>query len=225
MTSEKERHGVMTYVTKINGLTVKTGDIICTTDGGAPVLAGQFWRFIGKIVPGDVDHVAIYIGPGGRCVESGAKGRVNSFEVTGEAWDPFTMKRQRGGVIDTLYGIAYPLAGRGLTEQKENEIRQAVAGYCLAQAEARKPYNLNFLNSKTEDAFYCSQLAYQAYLKHGIDLNTGMGVPDVPGTESIIFPQEIWSGCVHAEVAPQDRPGAFRKWLSRVREAVFDSRA
>ncbi len=211
----------MVYERKINGLTVKTGDIICTTDGGATVLAGQFWRLIGKIVPGDVDHVAVYIGPDGRCVESGAKGRVISYEMTGSVWDPLTMRRQRGGVIDTLYGIAYPLAERGLLEQKENEIRQAVADYCLAQADERKPYNLNFFNSRTEDAFYCSQLVYLAYLKHGIDLNTGMGVPDVPGTESIIFPQEIWSGCEHAENPEKSkRPGGIRAWFLRIKEQL-----
>lgn len=211
----------MIYTHKINGFTIKTGDIICTTDGGAPVLAGQFWRLIGKIVPGDVDHVAIYIGPDGRCVESGARGRVITYEVKGKMWDPLTMRRERGGVIDTLYGVAYPLAERGLSEQKENEIRQAIADYCLAQVAARKPYNLNFFNSSTEDAFYCSQLAYLAYLQHGIDLNTGQGVPDVPGTESIIFPQEIWSGCVHMAYHDGRRqPSAFRRWFSRVREAL-----
>jgi uncharacterized protein YycO len=58
-----------------------------------------------------------------------------------------------------------------------------------------------FLDSMTEDAFYCSQLAYKAYLREGIDLNTGKGIQNFPGMESIIFPQEIWSGCKH-ERAP-----------------------
>ncbi len=55
----------------------------------------------------------------------------------------------------------------------------------------------NFLNSNTEKAFYYSQLAYKAYKRNGIDLNTGKGVSKIPGTKSIIFPQEIWSGCAH----------------------------
>jgi uncharacterized protein YycO len=76
-----------------------------------------------------------------------------------------------------------------------------VADYCLAQAAANKPYNLNFFDPDTERAFYCSQLAYKAYIAHGIDLNTGQGVPDIPGTSSIVFPQEIWSGCQHQRVA------------------------
>ena len=33
------------------------------------------------------------------------------------------------------------------------------------------------MNSRTEKAFYCSQLAYKAYLKQGINLNTGKGIP------------------------------------------------
>ena len=72
-----------------------------------------------------------------------------------------------------------------------------MANYCLAQAAANKPYNINFLNPDTEEAFYCSQLPYKAYMAHGINLNTGQGVPNLVGTSSIVFPQEIWSGCGH----------------------------
>jgi len=186
----------MLHTSLINGVEVRTGDLVCTTDGGASFTAGQFWRLVGKLVPGAVDHVAIYIGPGGRCVEAGANGRVIAFEVPGGWWDAEKMCGQRK-VVDTLYGIAYPLAAQPLTEEERNEIRQGVAGYCLAQVEAAKPYNLNFFDSRTENAFYCSQLAYRAYQLHGIDLNTGMGVPDIPGSQSIIFPQELWSGCAH----------------------------
>ena len=35
------------------------------------------------------------------------------------------------------------------------------------------------------------------YLREGIDLNTGEGLTYFPGSGSIIFPQEIWSGCEH----------------------------
>jgi uncharacterized protein YycO len=103
-------------------------------------------------------------------------------------------------LIDQFYGVAYPLMGRGITEVEEIIIRRDVAAFCLTQAEARKPYNLNYLNSDTENAFYCSQLPYLAYLRHEIDLNSGLGVPNLIGTDSIIFPQEIWSGCYHQRV-------------------------
>jgi uncharacterized protein YycO len=187
----------MIYEHAINGLKLKTGDIICTTNAGAPLAAGQFWRLVGMLIPGRVDHVAIYTGPKGRCVEAGPKG-VIAYEVTNGTWDSAALRHRRGELLDTLVGVAYPLHGRMLAE-KEEDIREAVASYCLAQAAAGKPYNLNFLDSRTEAAFYCSQLAYLAYLPHKIDLNTGRGIYELPGTENIIYPQEIWSGCVNKE--------------------------
>ena len=184
----------MVYSFEINGLSVKTGDLICTVDGGGPVIPGEIWRLIGKLIPGDVDYVVVYIGPEGRCVEAGVKG-VISFETHSSVWNSASMLDQRL-LVDQLYGIAYPVEGRGLPPEQEDTIRDNVAAFCLAQVG--KPYNINFLDSSTEDSFYCSQLAYKAYLKCGIDLNTGKGVPDIPGTTSIIFPQEVWESCVHA---------------------------
>lgn len=178
----------------INGVPVHTGDLICTTDGGEHLISGHFWWLIGKLIPGDVDHIAIYVGPKGRCVEAGAKCHVITFDVKDNQWNAYEMKEQRN-LIDTLYGVSCPLKDKGLSEDEEAKIRSSVASYCLAQAEAKKPYNLNFFNSQTDDAFYCSQLAYKAYLPHGIDLNTGRGIPNIPGADSVIFPQEIWSGC------------------------------
>ena len=183
----------MVYYFEINGLDVKTGDLICTVDGGGPIVPGEFWRLVGKLIPGDVDHIVIYVGPEGKCVEAGTKG-VISFETHSPAWDSESMVDQRL-LVDQLYGIAYPLAGRGLTSEQEETIRENVASFCLAQVG--KPYNINFLDSSTENSFYCSQLAYKAYQKCGIDLNTGKGVPEIPGTGSVIFPQEVWESCVH----------------------------
>ena len=56
-------------------------------------------------------------------------------------------------LVDQLYGIAYPLAGRGLPSEQEKTMRENVAAFCLAQVG--KPYNFNFLDSSTEDSFYC----------------------------------------------------------------------
>jgi hypothetical protein len=184
----------------IDGLAIKTGDILCTTDGGSGVPAGQVWRLIGRLIPGVIDHVAIYVGPEGRCVEAAAKLKVVTFKVRENHWDAERMKRQRGPIIDKLHGVASPLHGKALSAKEEESARTTVATYCLRQAELAKPYNLDFPNSTTEDAFYCSQLAYQAYLMVGIDLNTGRGVPNIPGTAGIIFPQEIWAGCWHKRV-------------------------
>lgn len=179
---------------RIQGLEIKTGDLICTTDGGRTIGPGQFWWLVGKLIPGDVDHIAVYVGPQGRCVEAGAKGRVVAFEVPGDVWDAAAMLPYRG-FEDTLYGAAYPLAERGLSQEQEVGIRLAVANFCLAHAAKWTPYNLNFLDSNTEKAFYCSQLAYKAYLPYGIDLNTDRGVPAMPFTKSIVFPQEVWAAC------------------------------
>jgi hypothetical protein len=179
---------------RIQGLEIKTGDLICTTDGGRTIGPGQFWWLVGKLIPGDVDHIAVYVGPQGRCVEAGAKGRVVAFEVPGEVWDAAAMLPCRG-FEDVLYGVAYPLAKRGLSQEQEVGIRLGVASFCLAHAAKGTSYNLNFLDSNTEKAFYCSQLAYKAYLPHGIDLNTERGVPAVPFTKSIVFPQEVWAAC------------------------------
>jgi hypothetical protein len=187
----------MIYTYKIDGLPVQTGDLICTTNGGKAFVTGQLWYFVGNLIPGKVDHVAIYVGPGGRCVEAGARFRVITFNVKGNSWDANKMTRRRGHIIDTFFGVAYPLEGKRISKQRKLLIRESVARYCLKQASTEKPYNFNFLNSKTEKAFYCSQLAYKAYLRNGINLNTGKGIPKIPGIEGIVFPQEIWSGCTH----------------------------
>jgi hypothetical protein len=187
---------VHTY--QIDGLTVRTGDLICTnTTKGESVFGLLFWRLFGMLIPGEVDHIAVYVGPGGRCVEAGAKYRVTTFDIKGNTWDSSKMIKERGPILDNLYGIAYPLADLSLSSEEETEIRKRVAIYCLRQAKANKLYNVVFLDSMTENAFYCSQLAYKAYLKEGIDLNTDKGVEDFRGMESIIFPQEIWNSCGH----------------------------
>ena len=56
----------MIYTYEIEGVPVQTGDLICTMNGKPDILPGEFWRFVGRLVPGDVDHVVIYLGPDGR---------------------------------------------------------------------------------------------------------------------------------------------------------------
>lgn len=178
----------------LNGLALQTGDIICTRDGQEGSLAGQFWRLIGKLIPGDVDHVAIYVGPDDRCVESGEKG-VITFNLLGNRWDAAAMRGQRGSLLDTFWGVAYPLANRNLSPDEEAHIRTSVAKYCLAQVG--KEYSIDFLHPEQEEKFYCSHLLYKAYQPFNIDLNTGKEVPNLLGTSSIIFPHEIWAGLSH----------------------------
>jgi hypothetical protein len=40
-------------------------------------------------------------------------------------------------------------------------------------------------------------LIYKAYQQVGIDLNTGLSIEQLPGTNAIIYPQEIWGECMH----------------------------
>jgi len=187
----------MIYTYQIEGLALQTGDIICTKNGKPDILPGQFWWLLGKLVPGDVDHVAVYLGPNGRCAEAGSRG-VITFDVPEERWDTERMALQRGLLLDTFYGIVSPLDALEVTEEERNEMRIRVAQYCLEQVG--KPYNLNFLNAETEESFYCSQLAYKAYQQVGVDLNTGLAMELLLGTNDIIYPQEIWDGFSHRMV-------------------------
>lgn len=194
----------MIYTYQIEGIPLQTGDIICTMNGKPDILPGEFWRFVGRLVPGEVDHVAIYTGPEGRCVEAGAHG-VIKFTVFKGSWDTERMARRRGLLFDTFYGVASPLDGLGLPEEEDHALRAKVAEYCLAQVG--KPYNLNFLKSETEEAFYCSQLAYKAYQQIGINLNTGLAMEQLPGTNAIIYPQEVWEGSSHRAVEKSPMTG------------------
>lgn len=193
----------MVYSYEIDGLPVQTGDIICTSDGNDHLLPGAVWRVFGALVPGPVDHMALYCGPGGLCVESGPAG-VTAYEVEGNTWDAQRMASRRALLTDTLYGVAYPLAGRAMEADLEATIRVDVAAYCLEQAAAGRHYNFNFLDSQTEKAFYCTQLVYQAYLRSGIDLNVGQRLLGLPGTDRLILPQEIWDACAHRRVGRAD---------------------
>lgn len=186
----------MIYTYEIEGVTLQTGDVICTMNGKPDILPGEFWRLVGRLVPGDVDHIAVYVGPNGRCVEAGARG-VITFDVPRGHWDTERMALQRGLLFDTFYGVASPLDVHGLAEEEEHEMRQTIAAYCLAQVG--KPYNLNFLNPETQESFYCSQLAYKAYQQISINLNTGLAMEQLPGTNAIIYPQEIWNGFSHRD--------------------------
>jgi hypothetical protein len=187
----------MIYQYRINGLPVQSGDVICTTDGKDDILPGEFWRLIGRLLPGDVDHIVIYIGPEGRCVEAAGRG-VATFEIEDGIWNSDRLILDRGLLVDTFHGVVYPLEGIGLSMDEQMQIREDIIGYCLSQVG--KPYNINFFDVEHEDAFYCSQLAYKAYQRHGINLNTGLGITNLPGSDHIVFPQEIWDGFVHRRV-------------------------
>ncbi len=185
----------MIYSHSFHGLPLQTGDIICTQDGEVNSLFGRLWRAFGLLVPGEIDHCLIYLGPGGRCIESAARG-VIVFHMPAETWDAQSLFKQRL-LLDKFIGVAYPLQDTHLPLDKERRLRQAVAAYCLEQATRSKPYNLNYLDPGRDHSFYCSQLVYKAYLSQGINLNTNRGVPAGGLLDGIVFPQEIWNACPH----------------------------
>lgn len=178
----------------LNGLKLRTGDLICTVDGDPSAGKGWFWRLVGWLLPGKVDHVVVYVGPGGRCIEAGAKLQVIAFDVPGPRWDAQVMEPDRN-ILDEMYGVAYPTARRGLSLEREIDVRQAVAAYC--EAAVGKPYNIIFPAPQTEKAFYCSQLAYKAYQPHGIDLSVHGPDEDLPMDWAVVYPQHVWDSCRH----------------------------
>jgi len=187
---------MMIYHYQVDGLWLATGDLICTTAGGYGTALAHLLRPIEWCMPGVVKHVIVYVGPGGRCVEAGPRGVID-FELPGNTWAVDGLRRQRSGLAGQFHGVAYPLRGTAYSWQERARIRAAIANYCLSQAAERKPYNWNVVNPEREDAFYCSQLAYKAYQPFDVNLNTERGIPHLPLLHSVVFPQEVWSGCVH----------------------------
>ncbi len=59
-----------THSHEIDGVPLRPGDVICTTNGTDLVLAGQFWWLAGRMVPGVIDRVAVHAGWGGRWLEA-----------------------------------------------------------------------------------------------------------------------------------------------------------
>jgi hypothetical protein len=181
----------MIYEDMIENRKVKTGDIISTKDGNNSIYALGF-KVLGELIPGTVDHTVMYIGPNGLCVESGLAG-VIAFNV-GTKWDSEDMFAKRG-LIDTFYAASSVLAGKGLSTEKEEDIRNFVRGYVLGSVG--KPYNFDFFHPDYEKAVYCSQLVYLAYKKMGVNLHVGApAVPAVIGglAAEIVFPQELLDG-------------------------------
>ena len=176
----------MVYEYTINGRPLKTGDIISTKDGNNSIYTLGF-HVLGILIPGTVDHTVMYVGPGGLCVESGMRG-VIAFTAASK-WDSDAMYKQRG-LADTFYAASSVFPRNNITGDEENSIRSFVRAYVLGSVG--KPYNFDFLHPDTESRVYCSQLAYLAYKKVGIDLNVGCF--PIPGFNKIVFPQEILDG-------------------------------
>ena len=152
----------------------------------------------GALIPGEIDHCALYVGPNGRFVEADIHG-VTVLTMRGNHWDSHSLVRKRL-FVDTLVGVAYPLQGRGLAPQEELRIRESVAEYCLAEATVRKPFNFNFFNATKPNRTYCSQLIADAYRSQGIELNSKLAVPRLSIFRRAVFPEALWAGSPHCRV-------------------------
>lgn len=182
----------------IDGLPLRTGDVLCLRDGTDRGLYGLAWQAIGALVPGEIDHCVLYVGPAGRFVEANVYG-VRALDMPGHNWDAHALVRERV-LVDSLVGAAYPLGGRDLSSAEEDRIRASVAEYCLAQAAADKPFNFDFFDATRPDRTYCSQLIADAYRREGIELDSNIGVPTARIFARAVFPQELWNGCPHRRV-------------------------
>jgi hypothetical protein len=192
------------YTHSFNGVTAKTGDILFTHDGDEGSLFGRCWQIIGRVFPGEFSHAALYIGPGVRFVESAARG-VEVVEFASDSWDAVNHGKERL-LVDQLIGIGDPIAGRGISATRENEIRENVIAYCLRQARDEKAYNFNVFNPETDGAFYCSQLAYKAYKTEGIDLHPQAEKRPNSPLAAIVFPENLWNACKAKESVPVHSP-------------------
>ena len=189
----------MDHVDEMDGLPIRTGDILCMRDGGRRGVYARLWMAFGALIPGEIDHCALYVGPNGRFVEADIHG-VTVLTMPGNHWDSHSLVRKRL-FIDTLVGVAYPLQGRGLARHEETRIRGEIAKYCLTQAIARKPFNFNFFDATKPNRAYCSQLIADAYRSQGIELNSKPAVPRLGIFRRAVFPETLWAGSPHRRVA------------------------
>lgn len=169
------------YTYQIDSLKLTTGDIVCTRTGSSSSWFGWLSKIGGLGIPGDVDHVAVYVGPGGMCVEAGLFGVIN-FKVSGNRWNEDAMFEQRK-LLDTLVGAVSYFPTNGRSKSEVQKMRRKVAEFCLKQAKDKKPYNPIFFIPYIDTAYYCSQLVYKAYQAVGIAL---------PKTAGVVLPVQIW---------------------------------
>ena len=188
----------MDHVQEMDGLPIRTGDILCMRDGGRRGVIERLWTAFGALIPGEIDHCALYVGPDGRFVEADIHG-VTVLTMPGNRWDARALLARRL-FVDTLVGVAYPLQGRGLAPREETRIRESVGEYCLAQATARKPFNFNFFNATNPNRTYCSQLIADAYRSQGIELDSKLAVPGLSIFRRAVFPEALWAGSPHRRV-------------------------
>src|SRR4029079_5856877 len=101
----------MIYSHTFDGVTAKTGDILFTRDGEPGSVFGAIWKVLGYVLPGDLDHTALYVGPGIRFIESAARGVV-VVTMEGESWQGRQYGKERL-LVDHLVCISDTSASSG----------------------------------------------------------------------------------------------------------------
>jgi hypothetical protein len=180
----------MIFEESLEGRPVRSGDIIATVDGGEGSFSGALFKLLGVMIPGKPDHIVLYLGPDGICIEAGPKD-VNLFRFFDGKWDAHRMERQRG-IVDKLYGVGSLVPKTAAGTFAEDAARRTVRAFLLEQAG--KPYNWDFLDPDQEEAYYCSQLAYAAYWCVGVNLNVSAeGSLHPKFLNRIVTPGEVWN--------------------------------
>jgi len=184
---------------RINGVPVRTGDILCTRDGDGKGWVGALWRALGSLVPGEIDHCALYVGPGNRFIEADARG-VSVLSMPGDCWNPEALLHHRL-FVDTFVGVAYPLDGRRIPQRQQDRIRMSVANYCLAQAASGKRFNFNLLDATNPRRTYCSQLIVEAYRTKDIHLDGKHAKKSLRTLRHVVLPESLWEGSPHCRAS------------------------
>jgi len=179
----------MIYHEALEGHSLRTGDLIATVDGGG-TFYGALFGLIGMLIPGKPDHIVLYLGPDGLCVEAGPRG-VNLFRFFNERWDSDRMQGQRG-IVDAIYGFGNLARARIPDPAHEFAARQVIRNYVLEQVG--KPFNWDFNDPDNEEAFYCSQLAYAAFKRAWIQVNVAIGAKVHPSLlHRLVTPEAVWN--------------------------------
>jgi len=184
---------------RIQGVPVLTGDILCTRDGDSKGLIGAFWKALGSVVPGEIDHCALYLGPGTRFIEADARG-VSVLSMPGQRWDAEALFHRRL-FVDTFVGVAYPLHGLRIPQRQQGRVRLSIANYCLAQHAAGKAFNFNLLDATNPRRTYCSQLIIEAYRSQGIHLDGRRETRRTSILRHAVLPDALWRGSPHRVAA------------------------
>ena len=130
----------------------------------ARMIAGTYWF-----------HVALYVDD-----QSDFDGELLAHATGSKSYvsDPDQVKTE--SVYETYWWTGEELYDWAVIRPLTTDaVKAQAATYARSKADQDNPhilYNLNFLDKNNEDKFYCSQLAWKAYEKQGLDLEADTGL-------------------------------------------------